>query len=225
MAEMTSSARVSIGRLILIPAVISLAITLIRLVGELQNWSEWWFSARAGGGGSPIGISWLVLIFGIYFALKLARAGEGPASNGRAVVFALIGVVVMFAGGYIAFAPEPDFPGKRIVGLLIIVASAAIQFSGWPMLAKTLLAYGYAARIPVAILMFFAMRGQWGTHYDVLPPGFPPDLGFWSTYLQIGFLPQMIFWIAFTVTIGALVGSIANAIANRRRPATQSAAG
>ncbi|HYP25249.1 MAG TPA: hypothetical protein VE262_00900 [Blastocatellia bacterium] len=225
MAEMTSSARVSIGRLILVPAVISLAITLLRLAGELQNWPVGLFNPSAGGGFAPIGITWLVLIFGIYFALRLARAGEGPASNGRAVAFALTGVVVMFTGGFVAFAPEPDFPGKRIVGLLIIIASAVIQFSGWPMLAKTLLAYGYAARIPVAILMFFAIRGQWGTHYDVLPPNFPPDLGFWPTYLQIGFLPQMIFWVAFTVTVGALFGSIANAIANRRRPATRAAGG
>lgn len=225
MAEMTPSARVSIGRLILVPALISLAITLIRLVGELQHWSEWWFSTEAGGGGSPIGISWLVLIFGIYFALKLAWAGAGPASNGRALVFALIGVVLMFAGGYIGFAPQPDFPGKQVVGLLVIIASAALQFSAWPALAKTLLAYGYAARIPVAVVMFLAIRGQWGTHYDALPPDFQTGLGFWPTYMLIGFLPQMVLWIAFTVTVGALFGSAANAIANRRRPAAQSAAG
>jgi hypothetical protein len=225
MADMNSSGRVSIGRLILVPAVISLAVTLIRLIGELQHWPARWFNPVAGGGLAPIGISWLVLIFGIYFALKLARAGEGPASNGRAVVFALIGTVLMFAGGFIGFGPQLDFPGKLIVGLLIIVASAAIQFSGWSSLAKTLLAYGYAARIPVAILMFFAIRGQWGTHYDVLPPGFPPDAGFWSTYFLIGFLPQMVLWVAFTINIGALFGSIANAIANRRQLSAQSAAG
>ncbi|HKG23226.1 MAG TPA: hypothetical protein VKC34_15110 [Blastocatellia bacterium] len=225
MAETTSSARVSIGRLILIPAVISLAVTLIRLIGELQHWSEWWFSPKAGGGASPIGISWLVPIFGIYFAQKLARAGAGPAGNGRAVLFSLLGVVLMFVGGYVGLAPTPVFPGKLILGLLIIAVSAAIPFLVWSSLAKTMLAYGYAVRIPVAILMFFAIRGQWGTHYDVLPPGFPADLGFWATYFQIGFLPQMLLWIAFTINIGALFGSVANAVASRRTPSTQAAAG
>ncbi|HVF90285.1 MAG TPA: hypothetical protein VNH22_09460 [Blastocatellia bacterium] len=225
MAEMTSSARVSIGRLILIPAVISLAVTVIRLIGELQHWSEWWFSPKAGGGASPIGISWLVPIFGVYFAQKLARAGEGPAGNWRAVLFSLLGIALMFAGGFLGFAPTPVFPGKLIIGLLLIIASAAVQFSGWSSLAKTLLAYGYAVRIPVAILMFFAIRGQWGTHYDVLPPGFPSDLGFWTTYFQIAFLPQMLLWIAFTINVGALFGSVANVMVSRRMPSTQAAAG
>jgi hypothetical protein len=45
------------------------------------------------------------------------------------------------------------------MGLLVIVAAAALQFPAWLALFKVLLAYGYAARIPVAIVMFFAIRG------------------------------------------------------------------
>jgi hypothetical protein len=221
MAETTSSARTSIGRLILVPAVISLAITLIRLIGELQHWSEWWFNPRAGGGGSPIGVTWLVPVFGVYFGLKLARAGDGPSNNWRAVLFGLLAVAVLFGGIAIAVL----LPNQRLVGLLVMGVAGVLPFWGWRALAKTLLAYGYAVRIPIAILMFFAIRGQWGTHYDVLPPGFPSDEGFWSTYFQIGFLPQMFFWIAFTISIGALFGGIANAIASRRKPSTQAAGG
>ena len=66
------------GRLVLVPAVITLAVTLLRLVGELQNWSSTLFNREAGGGGALIGIVWLVPIFGVYFALRLAREGEGP---------------------------------------------------------------------------------------------------------------------------------------------------
>jgi hypothetical protein len=44
------------------------------------------------------------------------------------------------------------------MGLLVIVAAAALQFPAWPALFKVLRAYGYAARIPVAIVMFFAIR-------------------------------------------------------------------
>lgn len=64
-----------------------------------------------------------------------------------------------------------------------------------------------------------------GEHYDVLPNDQFVDAGFWSTYMQIGFLPQMILWIAFTVVLGALFGGIAAAIANRRKPAIQAASG
>jgi hypothetical protein len=73
-------------QLILVPAIISLAVTLLRLVGELYNWTPMFFDASAGGGGALVGISWLVPIFGIYFAWKLARSGNGPASAARSSV-------------------------------------------------------------------------------------------------------------------------------------------
>src|SRR2546426_2025262 len=84
MAEMASNNRVDITRLIFIPSVITLAVTLLRLIGELQHWSPVLFNPAAGGGGAIMGITWLVLIFGIYFALKLFNAGEGPARIGKA---------------------------------------------------------------------------------------------------------------------------------------------
>ena len=215
MVEMTSSRRLSIGRLIFIPSVITLAVTLLRLIGELQHWSPILFNPTAGGGGAIMGITWLVLIFGVYFALKLSVAGEGPARIGKANLFAVLGLVAMIAGAFVGFAHQIHFPGKVVMGLLVIVA-AALRFPAWPALFKVLLAYGYAARIPVAIVMFFAIRGNWGTHYDALPPDFP-EKSFWPKYLQIALVPQLIFWIAFTVIIGTLFGSIATAIFGRRK--------
>ncbi len=38
----------SILRLIWIPAIISLGVTLLRLTGELRHWSERWFSRETG---------------------------------------------------------------------------------------------------------------------------------------------------------------------------------
>ncbi len=223
MSEMTSKKHVSIAQLILIPSVITLAITVLRLVGELQHWSETLFNPEPGGPGSIIGITWLAPIFGVYFALKLSNAGEGPRQTGRAILYSALGLIVMFAGGFVAFGLQDRFPGQLILGLLIIAASAAIQFPAWPALFKTLIAYAYAARIPVTILMFFAIRGQWGTHYDVLPPDFPPETGFWETFMLIGFLPQLIFWVAFSVVTGSLFGSIATALLRRRKPETEAA--
>ena len=48
----------------------------LRLVGELQHWSSTLFNRAGGGGGAIVGISWLPLLFGIYFALRLVKAGE-----------------------------------------------------------------------------------------------------------------------------------------------------
>ena len=54
-----------IGKLILVPAVITLAVTLLRLVGELQGWSPTLFN-RGDKAWSPalVGIVWLVPVFG-----------------------------------------------------------------------------------------------------------------------------------------------------------------
>ena len=66
----TSNSRISITQLIFVPSLITLAVTLLRLVGELQNWPSVLFSREAGGGLAIIGITWLALVFGVYFALK-----------------------------------------------------------------------------------------------------------------------------------------------------------
>ena len=62
------------GRLIFIPALITLGITLLRLCAELMNLPSWLANKNAGGGGALLGISWLPPILGIYFACKLAGA-------------------------------------------------------------------------------------------------------------------------------------------------------
>ena len=220
-----SDSNVNIKQLILIPSVITLAVTLLRLIGELQHWPTALFNRSAGGGGSIIGITWLVFVFGVYFALKLGAAGETPRSAGRAIGYALIGVVLVF-GGTVLIAPADathiSFPGKEIVGLVLMVGGAALPFFAWPVLAKVLITYGYAARIPVLIIMYFSIKGNWDTHYSLGPPGveFP---SFWSKFIQIAVLPQMIFWVAFTIVAGSVAGGITAAARRRRSTAEQAA--
>lgn len=223
MAETPSGSRVCIWSLILIPGLITLAVTILRLVGELQHWPAPFFKSEAGGGGAIVGIAWLPFIFGPYFALKLADAGEGPKGRGKAIGFAVLGLVIAILAGLVGFAPTIKFPGKQVVGYVLVAASALPVLSAWPALGRTLIAYGFAARIPVAMVMFFALRGSWGTHYDAPPPGYPPDVAFWPKYFEIGLLPQLILWVAYTVVVGALLGSIVTAIARRGKagsPAT-----
>ena len=70
-------------QLVLWPAVITLGITLLRLFGELQGWAPALFNRAAGGGFALIGISWLPILLGPYFALKLAKSGKGRPAPGR----------------------------------------------------------------------------------------------------------------------------------------------
>lgn len=223
MAKADSSSSLSISRLIMGPALITLGITILRLVGELQHWSTLLFNTSAGGGAAIIGIAWLPFIFGPYFALKFAGAGEGPSSAGKAIGFAVLGIVLLLGGSFVAFAPPITFPGKFPVGLLLMAAGVAVPLSAWQGLGKALLAYGYAARIPVAIVMFFAIRGSWGTHYDALPPQYNGPADFWGKYFLLGLVPQLVFWVAYTVVLGSLCGGITAAIKGRGKSAVPAA--
>jgi hypothetical protein len=79
-------------------------------------------------------------------------------------------------------------------------------------LFKALLAYGFASRVVTATVMFLAMRGNWGTHYDYIdiPPNMKANLV--SEYLWLAFFPQLIFWVGYTIVLGSLSGGIALAI-------------
>jgi len=214
MEETTPGTRRSVACLILVPSLITLAVTILRLVGELHQWSPVFFNRAAGGGGAIVGISWLPFLFGPYFALKLSAAGDRPKSTWKALVLVLLGAGLGFGGGMVGYA-APITVTKMFLGHLLIVGGVVLVFFAWCALAKTLLAYGYAARIPVAIVMFFAMRFGWETHYSALSPGLQGLGGFWATYAVSGLLPQLVAWIWFTVIGGALVGIIVNAIVRR----------
>jgi hypothetical protein len=205
-------------KLILVPAVVTLAVTLLRLVGELAGWSPTLFSREAGGAAALVGIVWLVPVFGVYFALKLARAGQGPAGPGPALGWALFGLALVPAAGFVS--ARLGVPQQSLTTLVVFVVAAvlgtALVFRGWPSLARTLLAYGLAARIPVTVVMLFAILGRWGTHYDALPPAFP-QMSPLATWLLIGVMPQLSIWIWFTIAAGGTFGSLALALAGRRR--------
>lgn len=168
---------VSIKKLILVPALITLAVTLLRLTGELMHWSKALFNPAAGGGGAIVGIAWLVPVFGIYFGLKVAGAGLAPAAMGPAIGYSVLGFAVMPALGFTAVKLGLPAQGFGAFALFIVLAivGGVIAYRAWPALGRVLLAYGLAARIPVAIVMLVAILGNWGTHYDVAPPKLAGD--------------------------------------------------
>jgi hypothetical protein len=219
-----STTPVNIKRLILIPALVTLAVTTARLAGELLHGPRSFFNSDPGGLGAVVGIIWLAPIFGIYFALKLAAHGQGPKSLGRAVAFALLGFAVVFAFSIVGalLHLQQHFWGRLLYLWTVVAVAAIVTRPGWAALFRALVTYAYAARVPVAVVMFFAFWKDWGTHYDAIPPDLPDGPGLMAKYLWLGFFPQLIFWAGVTVLAGMLTGSLAAAIANLARRKSQS---
>ena len=124
-------------------------------------------------------------------------------------------------GGFAAVKLGVPQQSLVLLGIFVVlsIVGAVIAYRGWPALGRVLLAYGLAARVPVALLMLAAMIGNWGTHYDVAPPDFPAMSPI-AKWVVIGLVPQMTIWIWFTIAVGALLGAVTAAVTGRaRRPA------
>jgi hypothetical protein len=206
------SSEAPVVRLVLMPAVITLAVTLLRLAGELNHWSQTFFNRSLGA--SLVGITWLAPVTGIYFAFKLAKSGAGPKSYLSSVGYSLLGLIVMLA---LLFVPsvlkiQHGFYDRLIYAWSFFVVSALVTRRGWPQLFNALALYGFAARLPVAIIMFFAMSGNWGTHYDAVPSHLPA-MGLVAQYLWLGFFPQLTLWVAYTILSGMLFGTVVSGMA------------
>ena len=199
----------------MLPALITLAVTLLRLVGELQHWPAILFNPR--GGPAVIGIVWLVPIFGIAFAFQLARRGQAPARPLRVAGLALLAFALNSAAVATAFALQLTIVGALSVLAVSSWVAVALAYRGWPELARILLAYAFAARVPVVLLMLAAIHGRWGTHYDLAPPDAPQveAMAPLVKWFWIGLLPQTTVWIYVTVVGGLLFGSVALVIERR----------
>src|SRR5262247_256109 len=92
----TSSVRVL--PLVLVPALITLLVTVLRVVGELQNWGPTLVGSKRGGGeGGLIAITWLMFVFGAWFGFRLQRGGAGVERRGRALLLSLAAIGVLMA--------------------------------------------------------------------------------------------------------------------------------
>ena len=213
--------RLSIRRLIVVPAIITLFVTLLRLVGELQRWSPKFFSREAGGAGALVGIVWLVPIFGIYLAIRLNQAGHGPISRARAIGFAFTALVVGIALSFAIFKMSLPIVVTIVLANLASIVALWIAYRGWPELGKVEVIYGLAARIPVAHSDVRRDGGQLGYPLRTRASGFP-QMSLVSKWFLIGLLPQLTLWIAFTVIVGSLFGGLA-LLFQKHHPVSESA--
>jgi hypothetical protein len=132
-------------------------------------------------------------------------------------------LALLFIPGSVAATLKIGLPFRIAVFGIGSIVGLLVAFRGWPALARTLFAYGLAARLPVALIMLLAIFGNWGTHYELGAPGFP-EMGPFQRWLWIGLLPQLTFWMAFTVIVGTLFGGLAALAAGRRERAAPAGA-
>ncbi len=158
-------------------------------------------------GGALFGIWLLVPVFGIYFALKLARAGQAPQSRWEVALRAIISLAVI--AGIIALTTSVISNMIVLIPILgVLVLSAAVLSDEKELapLCSPLSSHTAGRReFPVVVIMFFAIMGNWGTHYDGTPPDFP-ETGPFVEWFLTGLFPQLTFWIAFTIIVGMLFG-------------------
>jgi len=219
MADVKSGARLTTSQLILWPAIFTLAITILRLVGELKRWPMPWFNSTEGGAGALVGIVWLPLIFGPYFAFRVRFEIMGPQSMAKWVGYAVLGLAVSVAGLLASLVPGIAPLARLGLPILCLALGAAIQYAVWPELIKVLLAYGYAARIPVVLVALLAMRHNWATHYNAFLP-FLAQMSFWPKLLVAVAFPQLVGWVGYTVVSGSIAGAFAASLL-RRRPSQE----
>jgi hypothetical protein len=217
----TNSSWSHVAGLVALPAILTLVVTVLRLVGELQHWGPpWVVNSHGGSDNAIIGVTWLPLLFGPYFAWKLIKSGAGPSGWGSAVALAIGSTVVFFFGSFLIDSTEMHPGIVTVTGLLITLAAAFIPGKSWRALGVTLLTYALATRIPVAIVILIAMSANGGqglgTHFDVVHvAGWTSP--WWKKFLLFGLAPEITLWIGWTVAAGSLAGTLVAAIFRFRK--------
>lgn len=208
--------RRSLFATLLWPALLTLAISVARLTAEVQGL----INQQSGGAFALLGITWLVFVFGAWFALRLRRADSAPVRQppwlwSLLPLLAVAGTAVWrFAQVDRADQSDAAFASLREHVLIIAgvaIVAAAFAFTVWPRLALTLLGYGIAARLGVLALTALAKQMEWNTHYTKFgPSGIERDF---ATTMTSAAIAQLVFWVSFTVVAGTFTGCV---VAGRR---------
>lgn len=211
--------------LILVPVFLTLALTVLRLVGEINGWSPALFGKpEAGGDQALLGISWLIFVFGLWFGLRLQRGGAGPQSKKQALFMSLLAVGVLFGGmvglqatGLLSI-PDEEHPGEPSgMGYMMALLGVAVvvSFLAWGRAALTLLLYGIFARIPVVIVTVLALgKEDWNTHYTKIPPFFLNVQE--ADKAMFLLMPQLTFWPGLTVVMGTMMACLGSMLTRDR---------
>jgi hypothetical protein len=207
-----SPSRPSIARAVLIAALLTLLVTALRLLGEQRGWSPTIWNREPGGGGSPLGISWLVLPFGFWFGRLLAKNGHRPAAPGKALLFPILAMVAVVVAVALIAKTGVDWTTRAYLVSAIGLAAGFSVFAAWRRAWFVLACYGVLARIPVILVQYESIRRGWDNHYAKLPPDANPD-----DALFVLTMAQSVVWpFGWTVIVGGIAAALGAATVRRR---------
>lgn len=215
--SMANSSR-GIGSAVLIAGVLTLCVTVLRLVGELQGWNPALFSKEAGGGGALVGVGWLPIVIGLWFGRRLVQQGHVPPSTLRAALVALVGAAAMMGSiVYVATnTPNEQLMERMGVFMACCPLFLLVAWFAWGRAALAGLLYGILARVPVVVVQYVAIANNWGTHYEKVNPALGElDAAARGEALMMA---QMLFWVPFTTLLVVFFAAL-GALTVRKRPA------
>ncbi len=197
----------SVLRPLLLAACITLAVTALRLVGELQQWSPSLSNRDAGGGGALLGITWLVPVFGLWFGIQLARGGRPPAHKGKAILLPILGIGGLVGAMALQFMVL-ELDGNAMFAYLgaTLGACSLTALAAWPSLFGANLVYGLCARLPIIALTYVAFDKGWDVHHVKLPPNATAAAQADPAWFLSA--AQIVLWIPFTILVGGLFGGL-----------------
>lgn len=206
-----SDGKQSTFRLILWPSVLTLAVSVARLVGELQGW----VGNQSGGQGALLGITWLIFVFGAWFGFRLSRGGSGPLLKPAWLwsllpVLAIVGTFTWRLYGVdmkdTSAAAQAYLTETLQIACLVAAGGAVLTFAVWARLGWTLLLYGVFARATVMAITWLAKDRGWNTHYTKLgPTGIEKDM---AETMASTAMAQFGLWVPFTIVAGGFVGCL-----------------
>ncbi len=209
--------------LVLAAAVLTLGVSIARLTGEVQGW----IPPQSGGALHPLGISWLVFLFGAVFGIALQRKGSAPRVP-LAPLWALLCMAAVV--GSVAWQFGPFLKAEATAAVYERLRPAVLTLAGigtvlaivgfviWPRLALMLLAYGLLARGIVLGITWLAKASAWETHYTKFgPPGI--EVAELSETMFAASIAQLGFWVPYTIVGGMLAGCVFGLLGRPRRVA------
>lgn len=190
-----------------VAVIVSLLLTIVRLVGELADGPESLFGRAAGGGGALLGVGWLIPVVGAWFGWRLLPAAQPPDGCRRAMALVgvgLLGVAAVFTAAKVLL---PVTLGTFVFVAVSLPLLAITALRAWPALARPLLLYALVVRLAIAAITIAAVQADWGTHYERLAPGAPEMSALGRTVVLCA--SQLCLWIPLTVLIGCFAGLVA----------------
>lgn len=193
---------------------VTLAVTLVRLLGELQGWDPRWFGSSGSVPGGLFGIVWLVPIFGFLFGRRLAQAGSSPPFLSGFFVPMFAWLLLLGTSGLILTTFEGEELREKLRYVLLGgPVLALLGVIAWPRAFCINLAYAVLARSPVVVVQFLDVKNGWQTHYGKFParlPAMAADERLWLLGLT-----QCSFWLPFTVLLGGGFAALGAATVRR----------